>query len=36
MFITINRTVKADDDKFIVEWDTKQDIKVNKLSFSYK
>lgn len=35
MFITIDRTVKTDDDKFIVEWDTKHDIKVNKLSFSY-
>lgn len=35
MFITMDRAVKADDDKFRIEWNIDQDINFNEFSFTY-
>lgn len=34
-FITMDRTFKADDDKFSIKWDISQDINFNKFSLAY-
>lgn len=35
VFITMDRTVKTDDDKFRIKWDINQDINFNEFSFTY-
>ena len=35
MLITMDRTVKADDDKFRIKWNIDQDINFNEFSFAY-
>lgn len=35
MFITMDRTVKTDDDKFVIEWDNGHDLKFNEFSLAY-
>lgn len=35
MFITMDRTVKTNEDKFEIEWNIEQDIKFNEFSFTY-
>ena len=35
MFITMDRTVKTDDDNFRIEWNIGHDIKFNEFSFAY-